>query len=442
MKKYKNIIEFKNNKLVIDYLLVRPGEFINYRQNLKDYMRPLTGETEITEALRALSKAGILFEKRMKDGKNYRLSTKSKPFKEILNGYYMSDIKTLINSNYMSYMIEKRGIVAVFDLINDKLIDFNFKKEATTSLLNLPVTKKEYNEFARNIQINISEIKPHKMDPKSTKNVNLSEELNKIHEDLSSKKLRHIEILGYLQTAEAVQFYRKNIHKSVKEGLNHLYERNVITKGLREFLFCDNYLSPFTSYPVNGTLQLLISQQFQRIYNSAYLLKGNSLDLLSQRAAVIYEFFPDILFELFSFDPPEKKYIESIVKQLIFYWNVASTRFDYCYYFAEKCMQEPGNYHITSDGFSYSIIDLERDKPLLTDSVERSILWKGSIPRTFVYAGDHRFDDELMDNPFDSLRPCVTFSDLGIRDDAIPFNEIMAELGSRLAELRKEDKRE
>lgn len=84
---------------------------------------------------------------------------------------------------------------------------------------------------------------------------------------------------------------------------------------------------------------LLISQQFQRIYNSAYLLKGNSLDLLSQRAAVIYEFFPDILFELFSFDPPEKKYIESITKQMILYWNVASTRFDYCYYFAEKCVQ-------------------------------------------------------------------------------------------------------
>ena len=52
------------------------------------------------------------------------------------------------------------------------------------------------------------------------------------------------------------------------------------------------------------------------------------------------------------------------------------------------------------------------------------------------------FDDKLMDDPFDSLRPCVTFSDLGIRDDSIPFEEIMAELESRLAELKKEDKRE
>lgn len=105
-------------------------------------------------------------------------------------------------------------------------------------------------------------------------------------------------------------------------------------------------------------------------------------------------------------------------------------------------MQEPGNYHITSDGFSYNIIDLEKKEQLLPDSVEKSILWMGSIPRDFDYLGDHMFDDKLMDDPFDSLRPCVTFSDLGIRDDSIPFEEIMAELESRLAELKKEDKRE
>ena len=165
MKKYKNVLEFKNNKLIIDYLLERPDELINYRDNLKEYMRPLTGETEITESLRTLSNAGILVEKRVKNRKSYRLSTTSKAFKEILNGYDKSEMKMLLNSNYMIFMIEKRGIVKVFNLIKDKLSDSGFKRDATTSLLNLSVTKKEYDEFVRKIKISISKAKTHIKDP-------------------------------------------------------------------------------------------------------------------------------------------------------------------------------------------------------------------------------------------------------------------------------------
>jgi len=76
---------------------------------------------------------------------------------------------------------------------------------------------------------------------------------------------------------DAVNFYRENIHENVKEGLSKLKEQAVISKGLFKFLVCDNFLSPLTSYPGKGTLQLLFSQPFQRIYDEAYLMNTEEL---------------------------------------------------------------------------------------------------------------------------------------------------------------------
>lgn len=354
---------------------------------------------------------------------------------------YVKELEKFLSSKYTNNIIKKFYFLSAYNVLPKNILQSDFKIKASKSLLNLEATRNDYEEFAKGLKTAISEFGQDVDKIPSFKDMQLEQELREIDRQLTPANIDYIEILGNFELMEAIPFYRQIIHKSVKEGLKKLAERSIITQGVKDFLILDNYLSPFTSYPVNGSLSLLTSQSFQRIYNEAYLLKDDGLDLMSKRAAAIYQSFPDIMFEIFRFDPPEKKHIESITKQMILYWNVASTRFDYCYYFAEKCVQEYGNYHITSDGFSYSIIDLDKDKRLLPNDVERSILWKGSIPRIFVFVGDHKTDDELMDDPFASLRPCVTFSDLGIRNDFIPFEEIMAELESRLAELGKEDKR-
>ena len=62
---------------------------------------------------------------------------------------------------------------------------------------------------------------------------------------------------------------------------------------------------------------------------------------------------------------------------------------------------------------------------------------KGSMPRIFVPCGDYQFDTELMDGPFESLRPCVTFKDMGIEGEFVPFDEIMDKIELKLAELDK-----
>ncbi|MGE4379656.1 MAG: hypothetical protein AB7E62_01770 [Methanothrix sp.] len=403
--------------------------------------------------LQSMEKANVIFKKDSRKTKNNQNEVPYCIIEDIDNfGYivgqlagmnnYTEELKTFLSSKYTDNIIKEFSFLSMYNKLPKEILQSDFKIKASKSLLNLRATKEDYQDFAKELKTAISEFGQDVDRDHAFKDMQLKQELREIDRQLTPKNIDYIGILGNFELAEAIPFYRQNIHESVKEGLENLAEQSIITQGIKEFLILDNYLSPLTSYPVNGSLSLLTTQSFQRIYNEAYLLNGDGLDLLSKRAAAIYEFFPDILFELFRFDPPEKKRRESITKQMILYWNVASTRFDYCYYFAEKCVQEPGNYHITSDGFSYNIIDLEKKEQLLPDSVEKSILWMGSIPRDFDYLGDHMFDDKLMDDPFDSLRPCVTFSDLGIRDDSIPFEEIMAELESRLAELKKEDKRE
>ena len=402
--------------------------------------------------LQSMEKANVIFKKDSRKTKNNQNEVPYCIIEDIDNfGYivgqlagmnnYTEELKTFLSSKYTDNIIKEFSFLSMYNKLPKEILQSDFKIKASKSLLNLRATKEDYQDFAKELKTAISEFGQDVDRDHAFKDMQLKQELREIDRQLTPKNIDYIGILGNFELAEAIPFYRQNIHESVKEGLENLAEQSIITQGIKEFLILDNYLSPLTSYPVNGSLSLLTTQSFQRIYNEAYLIKGDGLDLLSKRAAAIYQFFPDIMLELFRFDPPEKKHIESITKQMILYWNVASTRFDYCYYFAEKCVQEYGNYHITSDGFSYSIIDLDKDKRLLPNDVERSILWKGSIPRIFVFVGDHKTDDELMDDPFASLRPCVTFSDLGIRNDFIPFEEIMAELESRLAELGKEDKR-
>ena len=202
----------------------------------------------------------------------------------------------------------------------------------------------------------------------------------------------------------------------------------------------DNYLSPLSSYPVNGTLQLLFAQPFQRIYEDIYLLDGEAFKLLSSRAAAIFNNFADIVFELIKNDPPEEKILRTMTKQLIFHWNIASTRFDLiCYQLAQIYEKDKNaNYHLCTEGLNYKIEDLDADsKQLLQEYVGRSILVEGSAPLEFDEFGSTRFIARSMENPFTRLRPCLAFKDMNPRNDFISIEEIMGELESKLTKFIK-----
>ena len=99
-------------------------------------------------------------------------------------------------------------------------------------------------------------------------------------------------------------------------GFKKLKKKEGITEGLCLFLRSDNFLSPLTSYPVNGTLTLMFSLPFSG-YTKTLIYSRRGLKRLSYRAIAIYNNFSDILFELFRNDPPDRKDLEIITKEMI-----------------------------------------------------------------------------------------------------------------------------
>jgi hypothetical protein len=332
---------------------------------------------------------------------------------------------------------------SVYDIVAEYYLQSHFRSIASKSLLDLPAAKKEYKNFARELQTTISEVEPPAADTGTADPIYLLDELRETHEELAPKQYPHIEMLNSIDPLNAVRFYRENIHESIVKGLEKLKKRKIITEGLCSFLTCDNYLSPLSSYPVNGTLTLLFSRPFQRIYEDAYLLNKDSFEPLSRRAAAIYNNFSDILFEQFRSDPPDRKALEIKTKEMIFQWNVASTRLDFCLQIAQMYIGSLGtkNYHLGIDGLDYKITDIDSNIELLSAEVTRSILVEGSTPQIFKHVGHNLYCSELMDDPFASLRPCLIFNDMGWRSDFITIEEILTKLELKLEEYGKKDEK-
>ena len=159
---------------------------------------------------------------------------------------------------------------------------------------------------------------------------------------------------------------------------------------------------------------------------------------MSSRAAAIFNNFADIIFELIKNDPPEKKTLRTVTKQMIFHWNIASTRFDLiCYQLAQLYEKDKNrNYHLCTEGLNYKIEDLNADsKQLLQEHISKSILVEGSAPLEFDEFRSTRLIARPMENPFTRLRPCLAFDDMNSRKDFIPIKEIMGELELKLTEF-------
>jgi len=244
-------------------------------------------------------------------------------------------------------------------------------------------------------------------------------------------------MLSSFDPLHAVRFYRETINKPLTDAYNELAEREVVSRGLADFLVFDNYLSPLTAHPMNSVKRILFSKPFERIYENAYLLDGEAFWVLSGRAAAIYNSFSDFLYEYFKNDSYGKKDRKIITKEMIYSWNVASTRFDIvCSVLAELCENKvgSGNYHLWSDGLSYNITDLESGKSLLSPDIASSLLVFGSTPLTIKPDPQDRkrIVGEIMRKPFTVLRPCYTFKDMGWRSDNVTFDVILKELEQKM----------
>lgn len=250
-------------------------------------------------------------------------------------------------------------------------------------------------------------------------------------------------------------------------------------KLLRTFLEYDIALSPFTSYPVNDPLKLLFTKPFERLYNDFYLIDYTSDDFLVRRAYLIYSNFEKILklggqliqkgkiqnekwlkmlyisdedyrklkgkpklieknelserrstwekyykyerkFEFLrtmkneSFD--KKDNLINIIKQYIFYWNIASLRMDFIYcrrsLWKKNVGISPEVYHLqlTSDGLRAIDINYKRGNRSGPSMSEEDII------NSSIYVGEG--------DPFLSPRYCYSFEKLNLEKRPLTVDEI------------------
>lgn len=441
----KDELDSINVKRVLDKVIQEPMRTYTY-DDFRD-LRQYTGWSRIVEAVKHLREKRMLEisplvgappkKSKKKDRRDrFQLSGTMTTFKKIFQIYSKrNEIDPFLKSKYVNHLIERQSFVKVHEkVMRHHLEKSDFRRIASDSLLNLPAVIDEYDEMAEQLKRNILKISRQPID---TNKIYLSDILHDTGDELSSSHIKHIDILNSYEPLMAVRLYRKTLHKSILEAYDKLAAKAVITEGLHRFLAFDNYLSPLIAHPVNSTLKVLFSRPFERIYEDAYLLDGESFQLLSSRAAAIYCNFPDVLFELLKTSTMDQEELTTTTMRMIDQWNVASTRFDIvCIQLSELYKEKigSGNYHLRSDGLVFNIVDLEDSKKLLPLNVARSILMVGSSPKIFEHSAHDEMRSEDMKNSFESLRPCLTFADMGWRSDFIPIEDILSELESKFAE--------
>jgi len=247
---------------------------------------------------------------------------------------------------------------------------------------------------------------------------------------------KHIEMLKTFCPLEAVGLYRKTLAPKLVELYLEMNRKSLITNGLSTFLECDNYISPFTSFPLNNPQSLLWYSHFQRIFEDAYLLEPQDLDLLAIRALTIHDEFPDMLFELFRNNLPlNEKVLEDQIKHLIFEWNVASTNFDSLWLFLESIRSEKGSFikcHISRNGIDMQITNLAKDEPNISD--EGYEIQFSSMPIVIIEPWVERGGARYMEDPFNRLRPCACFDIYGGNMEFMPIEQIIEDLKLKFAE--------
>jgi len=334
--------------------------------------------------------------------KNYSLRKEITVYGELFRIYVKTGNEDkFFTSNYNNYMIEKFNYQTIHKIVKTKLVEATFRQNASQAILNLSSIKEEYKKVAYNLKEEIS-----------------SNGLMHDHE-LKPEYIAPIITLNDFEPIESIRLYRETIHEIVLEAYKDLAARSIISDGVHSFLAFDTYLSPLSSYPVNDLSQLLLlPYPFQRIYEDAYLIDRDAFGVLSSRAAAIYNFFSDFVLESIKINQIQGD-IEQITKQLIFYWNVASTRFDViCGFLGKFYGNNIGsrNYHLKSDGLRFQIVDLKTNEQLISKELERDILLSNITPSL----PDDLHIEDNANWPFEFLKPCEIFKHMD--NDGQPWN--------------------
>ena len=348
----------------------------------------------------------------------------------------------LLASNYVNSLIAECGLLSFYEIIEEYMERKEFRRTATHALLRQPALIVEYTKLPASMKENIES------DTKRMGNFTLY---------LSNN--RYLNILFEFDPMEAAKFYREHLTDHLIELYKNLADNEItrstnpyITDCIKDFMKLDIYLSPRTSFPQNNPINLLFAKPFERLYDDVYICDDSDYEKIAKRAHIIYFNFAEVIkFGIISMRSAEdydgrltkflaksedslketqkfnfirllrkdlfnnKQNLNNLIKEFIFYWNIASLRLDFIYckqrYWKNKWSHSATGYHLLANFNGIQAINIGADKrgtgPEMTnEDIAITSLWSGES------------------DPFSALRYCCCFKDLNLEEKQTSVEEI------------------
>lgn len=306
-------------------------------------------------------------------------------------------------SNYLNSLIIKCGFNSVYGILEEYIEREEFRRIASRALLKQQAVIDEYIKIPESIKKYITEYRGFDL-----------------HDNLDEIKL--LKILFRLDPAYSIKFHREYL----AEPFAKLYRESTgpiiltadeyVTEGIRKFIEPDLFLNPFTSFPINCPVALLFERPFERLYSDFYLCDKSDIEKLISRAEVVYSNFADILAAgMVSVAVSNTLQLRILLKQYIFYWNVASQTLDCLYDYLTKLdfgsIDRDPVYHIYPEITGLQILNLADKKEQLT-RLDKDVLNYNSL----------RLD---VSDPIKEALPCNCFEKLGLKGERMAYADLL-----------------
>jgi hypothetical protein len=340
----------------------------------------------------------------------------------------------LLASEYVNSLIATCGLKSFYEIIEEYMERKEFQRIASRALLSQPAFIEDYIKLP----------------------VSMKEHLG------SDETLIKLRILFSFDAKESVMFYRKYLAYDFVKLYRDLEESDVtqfmdfdIIEAIMKFLEYDFHLSPITSFPQNHPIELLLAKPFERLYNDVYICDDMDYEIMARRAYLIYSHFAEILrigiiyitrieyrwdslnralskskedyeqtrkfnfirllrWDLFS----KKQNLPNLIKELIFYWNIASLRLDFIYckqrYWKKRWGHSTEAYHLLANSNGIQAIHIDENKSTGPEMTNEDMIV------TSLWSGDS--------DPFSNLRYCYCFKDLNLKEKHVSVKEIASAL--------------
>lgn len=310
----------------------------------------------------------------------------------IKNGGSSEFISSFLKSQYVNNIIKTLGFKAVISAMCGYLDENrSFRDTAATALLSHSATIEEFKGLPRLIEDYFNSMEnPAAMAEVGKNFLKDSVEVkrsspayawmrkafnNSIQQhdgapyDNKVGNIEELEILHDLGT-QGVLFYREHL----LGDLASLFESSTnaeIGKHIIKYVQQDNYLSPFTAYPVSHPIELMFSSSFGRLYEDVYLIDPKDMGFLVERANTVFRNFAKFSHLYIG----SRTYKEAAIWELIHDWNMASARLEAILGLLGQVGYDPEKscFHLTRDLTGFQIVDMRTHENLLGGSDNESL---------------------------------------------------------------------